>query len=129
MVRYLSDDWLTEAGRVLAADRDLAAATSDLELTIAYEVTGTPDGKRTYAVEFDHGRVTLHPTAPPSPQVTFTLDYDTAAEIARGELPAQVAFMQGRLKLGGDVTVLIRAGSVLDGIGDALSDLRARTEF
>lgn len=129
MVRYLSDDWLAEAGRALAADRDLAAATSDLELTIAYEVTGTPDGKRTYALEFDHGTVTLHRTPPPEPQVTFTLDYDTAAEIARGELSAQVAFMQGRLKLGGDVNVLIRAGSVLDGIGDALAALRARTEF
>jgi hypothetical protein len=37
--------------------------------------------------------------------------------------------MQGRLKLGGDVTVLVRQHAVLDGLDDALADLRDRTEY
>jgi hypothetical protein len=37
--------------------------------------------------------------------------------------------MQGRLKLGGDVTILIRQNALLDGLDDALGDLRARTEY
>ena len=84
----------------------------------------------------DHGTTTLDRGAPPAPSdddttapVTFELDYDTAAAIARGELAAQVAFMQGRLKLVGNVDVLIRDGAVLDGVADALGDLRADTEF
>lgn len=37
--------------------------------------------------------------------------------------------MQGRLKLVGNVDVLIRDGAVLDGVADALGDLHADTEF
>ncbi len=37
--------------------------------------------------------------------------------------------MRGTLKLVGNVDVLIRDGAVLDGITDALADLRASTDF
>lgn len=129
MVQYLSDEWLDEADAALRADGGLAGVTADLDLTVAYEVTGTPDGKRSYAVAFGGGPVTVVRPAPSDAQVSFSLDYDTAAAIARGDLSAQAAFMQGRLKLGGDVNVLIRDGAALDGVADALGDLRSRTEY
>ena len=81
-----------------------------------------------YTIRFDHGPPTVTPGAIEAP-VSFQLDYDTAAAIAKGDLSAQAAFMQGRLKLVGDVNVLIRDGAVLDGVADALGDLRADTEF
>ncbi len=37
--------------------------------------------------------------------------------------------MQGRLKLGGDVMVLVRQHGLLDGLEDALGELRGRTEY
>ena len=80
-------------------------------------------------LRFDHGTVALQPGPHPDAPVSFSLDYDTAVAIARGDLSAQAAFMQGRLKLGGDVTVLIRDGGALDGVHDALGPLRADTEF
>ena len=129
MVTYLSDEWMERAGSALAADQALADATTDLDLTLAYEVAGGPGGKRSYALRFDHGTVALQPGPHPDAPVSFSLDYDTAVAIARGDLSAQAAFMQGRLKLGGDVTVLIRDGGALDGVHDALGPLRADTEF
>ena len=129
VVTYLSSEWMERAGAALAADPRLAEATAALDLTVAYEVTGTPGGKAAYALRFDHGTVTLEPGAHPDAPVSFSLDYDTAARIARNELSAQAAFMQGRLKLGGDVTVLIRDGGALDGVQDALAGLRADTEY
>lgn len=129
MVRYLSDEWMDEADRALRASEALAEATADLDLTVAYEVAGAPDGKRAYALCFDHGSVSLQAEVPAGAPVTFALDYPTATEIARGDLSAQAAFMQGRLKLGGDVNVLIRDGAALDGVTDALAELRARTEY
>lgn len=128
MVTYLSDEWLERAGAALAGNADLSDRTADLDLAITYEVTGTPSGKVAYTLCFDHGTTTLSVGSGESP-VSFVLDYDTAAEIARSEVSPQVAFMQGRLKLVGDVNVLIRDGAVLDGIDDALADLRADTEF
>lgn len=128
MVAYLSDEWLEQAGRALAGSTELAERTADLDLAITYEVTGAPGGKVVYTVSFDHGATTVRAGLADAP-VSFVLDYDTAAEIARGDVAAQAAFMQGRLKLVGDVNVLIRDGAVLDGVTDALGDLRANTEF
>lgn len=128
MVAYLSDEWLEQAGDALAGSTELAERTADVDLAIAYEVTGAPGGKVLYTLRFDHGTTTLEVGASDAP-VSFSLDYDSAAAIARGDVSAQAAFMQGRLKLVGDVNVLIRDGAVLDGIADALGTLRADTEF
>ncbi len=129
MVQYLSDEWMTAAAADLAASDSLREATSDAELTIQYDVAGAPGGKAAYGITVDHGTVTLEPGAHKDAQVRFELDYSSAAAIASGELSAQAAFMQGKLKLGGDVSVLVRQHALLDGLGDALGDLRARTEF
>ncbi len=129
MVQYLSDEWIERAGRELAADTKLAESASDADLTIQYEVAGAPGGKRAYALRFDHGTVGLEPGPHPDAPVSFALDYDTAAAIARGDLSAQAAFMQGVLKLGGDVTVLIREHALLGALEDALGELRSDTEF
>lgn len=129
MVQYLSDEWMTEAGTALAASDSLKSATADADLMIQYEVAGAPGGKATYGVRFDHSAVALEPGPHPDAQVKFELDYSSAAAIASGELSAQAAFMQGKLKLGGDVAVLIRQHALLDGLGDALGELRERTDF
>ena len=128
MAQYLSDEWMTEANDALAKDGALATATAEMDLTIQYEVTGSPLGKRAYAVRLDHGSAGIEPGGHDAP-VSFSLDYATAAAIAQGELSAQAAFMQGKLKLGGDVGVLIRQHAAFDGMADALGDLRATTEF
>jgi putative sterol carrier protein len=129
MVQYLSDEWLDAAGTALAGDTTLAAASADLDLTIQYEVTGGPGGKRAYGIRFDHGSAGIETGTHDDAPVSFTLDYDTAAAIAKGDLSAQSAFMQGRLKLGGDVGVLIRQHAAFDGLNDALAPLRSSTEF
>lgn len=129
MAQYLSDEWLQEAGDALAADSALSDAAKDLDLTIQYEVTGAPGGKRSYGIHFVDGSAGVEPGAHKDAPVSFTLDYDTAAEIAQGRLSAQAAFMQGRLKLGGDVGVLIRQHAAFDGVADALGPLRDTTEF
>jgi putative sterol carrier protein len=128
VVQYLSDEWMQEAGRALAGSQELSAATEGADLAIRYDVKGAPGGKRSYVLRARDGSVSLEP-GDAEATVGFELDYDTAAAIARGELSAQAAFMQGTLKLTGDVTVLIRHHQLLDGLGDALGELRARTEY
>lgn len=130
MVTYLSDQWLERAGTALAGSAELSERTTDLDLEIGYVVAGAPGGKVAYSLRFDHGSTAVSSgPATAEGSVSFELDYPTAAAIAQGELSAQAAFMQGRLKLVGDVNVLIRDGAVLDGVGDALAGLRSDTEF
>lgn len=120
---------MDEAGAALAGSDTLPAPAGDEPVMVQYEVTAAPGGKRSYALRFDTGGVALELGSHSDASASFSLDYETAAAIARGELSAQAAFMQGRLKLGGDVTVLVRQHALLDGLDDALADLRARTEY
>lgn len=126
MVQYLSDEWLEEAGAALAAS---TVETGDEPVVLQYEVTGAPGGKRSYSLSFADGAVELSTGARKDASTSFSLDYDVAAAIARGELSAQAAFMQGRLKLGGDVMVLVRQHQLLGDVTDALADLRERTDY
>jgi len=128
-VQYLSDEWMQAADEALRADAELSEAARGAEVTVQYDVSGAPGGARKYALTVADGAVGIDPGPHPDAPVSFSLDYDTAAEIARGELAAQVAFMQGRLKLGGDVTVLVRQHALFDRMVDALGDLRGSTEF
>ena len=50
--------------------------------------------------------------------MTFTQDVETAAAVNRGELSAQAAFMTGRLRVGGDVQVLLDRQPALAEVDD-----------
>ena len=128
MVQYLSDEWMTEAAAALAAASAPVEGADDA-VVLQYDVTAAPGGKRSYALRFDSAGIQLDPGTHKDASASFTLDYDVAAQIAQGQLSTQAAFMQGRLKLGGDVMVLVRQHALLDGLDDALAGLRARTEY
>lgn len=129
MVQYLSDEWLTEAGAALSGNAALGATAGDEPVILQYEVTAAPGGKCSYALVFDADGVALERGTRKDASTSFSLDYAVAAQIAKGELSAQAAFMRGELKLGGDVMVLVRQTELLDGLDDVLADLRARTEY
>jgi putative sterol carrier protein len=129
VVQYLSDEWMDEAGVALAAAPGLRDVAGDEPVVLQYEVAAAPGGKRSYALRFERGAVAIEPGPHKDASASFALDYDVAAEIARGDLSAQAAFMQGRLKLGGDVMVLVRHHALFDGLEDALGELRGRTEY
>ncbi len=49
--------------------------------------------------------------------------------MAAGELPAQRAFVEGRLRVGGDLSQLVAHQRTLAAIDDALADVRAATTY
>ena len=59
------------------------------------------------------------------PDLTFTQDRATAEAIHRGDLSAQAAFMQGRLRLGGDLRAVIDRAVELATIDDLFAGARA----
>ena len=75
------------------------------------------------------GKASVNKGAHASPNMTMTIAASDYVDMITGKLNGQMAFMQGKLKLGGDVAVLIRQHALLDGLGDALGDLRDRTDF
>lgn len=100
MVKYLSPEWM-ELNKQLAADfPETPGATARLQ----YVVTGGPDGEVRYHHVIENGRtLELALGEDPGAEVTFTASYDDKLAIDQGELDANAAFMQGRVKITGSM--------------------------
>jgi hypothetical protein len=128
-VRYLSPEWIDAAADALAGDAGLKQATVDLRLTLEQVVTGGPLGTVRWHVVLDHGLVQMSTGSAPAADLRFTTSYATAAQIASGAVGAQRAFAEGRLRVGGDLSLLVSHQRTLASLDDALATVRADTEF
>jgi len=128
-VRYLSPDWIDAAGRALAADDRLGAALVGVTLTVEQVVTGGPDGPVTWHLAIADGKVALAAGPAPRADVRLSTDYPTAAGVAACDLAAQRAFVEGRLRIGGDLSLLIAHQRALAAVDDALALVRAETTY
>jgi putative sterol carrier protein len=126
-VQYLSPEWMEAARRAIAEDAGLARATVAIRLTIEHVATDGPRGTVRWHIAIDDGDVRLAEGPAVEPDLRFTTDYATAGAIAAGRLGAQRAFVEGRLRVGGDLTMLISHQKALSTIHDALAGVRART--
>ena len=128
-MRYLSPEWLDAAGAALAADGSLAAALAGITFTVEQAVDGTPDGTVRWHVTVADGKVALTPGPAARPDVRFTTTYPVAAAVARGEQSAQRAFIEGDLRVGGDLSLLISHQRALAAVDDALAPVRTATTY
>lgn len=104
MARYLSQEWL-DLQKELAQDFPLQAGAS---ARMQYVVTNTPDGDVRYFTTIEEGRMTEN-AAGRSDDAEFTLTstYDDSKRMLQGDLDATAAFMQGRVKVTGDMGKLM----------------------
>lgn len=134
-VRYLSPAWMDAARRAIADSEDLRVGTAGIRLTIEYVATGVPvatgapGGTVCWHISIEDGRVELAEGGADRFDLRLSAAYDTAARIARGELGAQRAFVEGRLRVGGDLSLLIHHQKALSTLDDALAGVRSETTY
>lgn len=100
MAQYLSQEWLDET-RVLAEGQpERPGASAQMQ----YVVSGGPGGDIKYYWILQDGKLleSALGTAP-EPDLTLTLTYEDSVKVQRGELDANAAFMQGRMKVAGNM--------------------------
>ena len=104
MARFLSPEWMAmarERGSGLPERQGVSAR-------VQHVVTGGPDGDVRYVTVVEDGRTVEQSLGDdPGADITMTTTYGDGALIARGELDAGVAFMQGRLKVAGDMAKVV----------------------
>jgi hypothetical protein len=131
-VRYLSPEWIAAAGRAVAGDDRLRATLAGIALVVEQRVTGGPDGDVVWHLAIGPGGVALQP-GPADPDrpadLRLTTDYPTAAAVASGTIGAQRAFVEGRLRIGGDLSLLKAHQRALAAVDDALGPVRAATTY
>ena len=105
MEQYLTQEWLDQ-GRELAKEQPERAGAS---AKMQYVVTGGPDGPIKYYWVLEDGKLLESQLGViADADFTMTLTYEDSAAVARGELDANAAFMQGRMKVAGNMGKLMQ---------------------
>jgi predicted lipid carrier protein YhbT len=100
MTRYLSQDWLDRARGMAAGQPERPGATAGIQWLVAKG----PEGDIAYWWQLRDGRLAESALGKlDEPDITLSLSYEDSVKIQKGELDADAAFMQGRMKVAGDM--------------------------
>jgi predicted lipid carrier protein YhbT len=101
---WLSEEWF-EQTRTMAEDQP---ERPGLSARMQYEVTGGPDGDVRYYWVLVDGRLAESGLGRVGdPDVTLTTNWADAVAIQTGELDPNVAFMQGKMKVAGSMSLMM----------------------
>jgi putative sterol carrier protein len=129
MAPFLSARWLEQVAAAASDDAGLRAATVGVSLTVQQVVTGGPGDEVAWHVRLGDGKVEIGSGRALDAEVVITQSHETATAISRGELSPAEAFASGRLKLAGQVGLLVRHQPALEQLGIALARVRDTTTF
>jgi putative sterol carrier protein len=104
MSKWLSQEWLDETKKMADGQPERPGASAKMQ----YVVTGGPEGDIKYYWVLENGKLqesNLGDLA--DAEVTMTQTYEDAMKIQKGELDANAAFMQGRIKVSGNMAKLM----------------------
>ncbi|MFO7590579.1 MAG: SCP2 sterol-binding domain-containing protein [Acidimicrobiia bacterium] len=105
MAKYLTQEWLDE-GRELAKDQPERPGAS---AKMQYALSGGPDGELKYYWVLEDGRLLESQLGEiAEPDFTMSMSYDDSVLIQKGELDVNAAFMQGRVKVAGNMGKLMQ---------------------
>jgi len=104
MSKWLSQEWLDETRKMGESQPERPGATARMQ----YIITGGPDGEVRYYWILENGKLLESKLGDlPDADFSMTQTYDDAMKIQRQELDANAAFMQGRIKVAGNMAKLM----------------------
>jgi len=127
-VKFLSQEWLDAQASEASSFPERPGASARMQ----YKVTGAPDGDVTFHTVIENGRIVENALGDDSSaDFTRTVPYRDFAEINKGELDGEAAFMQGRVKVAGDMGKVMALIPLTHSpeYRTALEKLDARTEY
>jgi putative sterol carrier protein len=143
--RFLTSAWVdafnqaVESVTLHTPGADAGLVPQSGSFTVAQEVGGAPDGDVTLLLRFDDGKLKLalargadengEMGAQPEPNVTIALSYEVAAELAKGELSPADALTAGRIRVRGDLAVLIAGQELMAEARRHTGSLAAETTY
>jgi hypothetical protein len=140
MPQFLSPEWVAAFDAALKGvtvpgpGEDAGLAAADGRFTVIQEVHGAPGGDLTVALTVDRG--TLHlsrgpdrPGAAEAADVAISLSYEDAVALSKGELMAAEALTTGRIRVRGDLSVLVASQQMLASAQPYVRALTADTTY
>ena len=91
--------------------------------SVQFDVSGAPEGDVTYFLKVADGVTETSRGPLEDADVTVSSDYETSQAISKGELNVQMAFMTGKIKVGGNMAKIMMHQGVLNEYARVLSGL------
>ncbi len=121
---FLSDEWFVDANETLAGHAGFQQAVAGKDLGVQFVVTdGDNGGELTYYMSVVGGAATLAKGELDGADVSVTSNLETMAGIAKGDLNTQMAFMTGKIKVGGNLAVLMMHQNIVSQWGAATATM------
>jgi putative sterol carrier protein len=114
-VQFLSTEWAEAVKAELNADDAFRQAAASQQATIQQVITSS-EGDTHYWIVIADGAIDMGVGDADAPDATITQSYDTAVKLAKSELSVVTAFMTGKVKVAGNMGMLM-------GLQGALSQL------
>jgi alkyl sulfatase BDS1-like metallo-beta-lactamase superfamily hydrolase len=128
MAKWLTQEWLDEGRQLAESQPERPGATARMQ----YVVTSGPEGDVKYYWILENGKLLDSRLGElPDAEVTLTQSYEDAMRIQKGELDANAAFMQGRVKVTGNMAKLMSLLPITNSseYKQLQTEILARTEF
>ena len=104
MAKFLTQEWLDLQKKLAQEFPERPGATARMQ----YKITGAPDGDVVFHTVIENGKILENALGEdPESEFTMTVGYDDFAQTSKGELDANAAFMQGKLKVTGNMGKLM----------------------
>lgn len=126
-MRLYSTEWIA------AFNEAVAGLEPDPEPGVSFRMVQVvhdgPDGTVRIALDVTDGRIALRYEGPdePVPQVTVSVRFDDALALSRGELDPAKLLAAGRVKVRGDLSVLVKGQALMAAAVERLQALSKST--
>jgi putative sterol carrier protein len=121
-LQFLSDGWTAELNERLNADEEFKKSIAEKNAKLLQVIAGA-DGERRYWIRIEDGAIALGMGDMEDADAIITEDYDTAVGMATGQVNAVSAFMSGRLKISGNMMLLMQLQSALAGLPRVMQEM------
>ena len=119
-VKFLTEEWAQTMTDALNSSDEFKSAAAGQQVVLQQVVTDTPDGGETkYFFKLADGEAQVGLGEASDAEATITQNYETAVAIVKQELNAQNAFMQGKLKISGNMMKLMQLQGVFNAMPKA----------
>lgn len=124
-VKFLSPEWAEALKAALNANEDFRKAATGQKATIQQVIT-TADGETHYWIRIEDGSIDLGVGDAEGADATINQSYETAVALAKSELSAVTAYMIGKIKIAGNMGLLLGLQGALAQLPPAMATIETQ---
>ena len=121
-VKFLSPEWAEALKSALNGSEAFQAEAAGRNAKLLQVITSS-DGETRYWIHIQDGSIDLGLGEPEGIDATITQSYDTAVALATGQLSAVTAFMTGKIKITGNMGLLLGLQGALGQLPPAMATI------